>query len=41
MNYNFKTTRMTDEEIENVFKNVFGNMNINDIFNSNIFNEVK
>ncbi|CXJ00214.1 DNAJ like protein, putative [Plasmodium berghei] len=39
MNYNFKTTRMTDEEIENVFKNVFGNMNINDIFNSNIFNE--
>ncbi|ETW27742.1 hypothetical protein PFFCH_04867 [Plasmodium falciparum FCH/4] len=41
MNYNYQSKRMTDEEIENVFKNVFGNMNLNDIFKSNIFNEVK
>lgn len=40
VNYNFQTRKMTDEEIENVFKNVFGTMNLNDIFKSNIFNEV-
>ncbi|CDO66096.1 DnaJ protein, putative [Plasmodium reichenowi] len=39
MNYNYQSKRMTDEEIENVFKNVFGNMNLNDIFKSNIFKE--
>ncbi|VWU51331.1 DnaJ protein, putative [Hepatocystis sp. ex Piliocolobus tephrosceles] len=39
MNYNYQTRRMTDEEIENVFKNVFGNINLNDIFKSNFFNE--
>ncbi|CRG95028.1 DnaJ protein, putative [Plasmodium gallinaceum] len=39
MNYNYQTRRMSDEEIENVFKNVFGNINLNDIFKSNIFNE--
>ncbi|KAI4836468.1 DnaJ protein [Plasmodium brasilianum] len=39
VNYNFQTRKMTDEEIENVFKNVFGTMNLNDIFKSNIFNE--
>ncbi|CRH01770.1 DnaJ protein, putative [Plasmodium relictum] len=38
-NYNYHTRKMTDEEIENVFKNVFGNINLNDIFKSNIFNE--
>lgn len=37
-NYEYRTRRMTDEEIENVFKNVFGNMNLQDIFKSNIFN---
>ncbi|SBS86078.1 DNAJ like protein, putative [Plasmodium ovale curtisi] len=37
--YTYQTRKMTDEEIERVFKNVFGNMNINDIFKSNLFNE--
>eukprot|EP00366_Plasmodium_knowlesi_P002537 XP_002260034.1 DNAJ-like protein, putative [Plasmodium knowlesi strain H] len=38
-NYAYQTRRMTDEEIEKVFKNVFGTMNLNDIFKSNLFGE--
>ncbi|GAB67756.1 DnaJ domain containing protein [Plasmodium cynomolgi strain B] len=38
-NYTYQTRRMSDEEIEKVFKNVFGTMNLNDIFKSNVFGE--
>ncbi|GAW82262.1 DnaJ domain containing protein [Plasmodium gonderi] len=39
MKYTYQTRRMSDEEIEKIFKNVFGNMNLNDIFKSNVFNQ--
>ncbi|ANQ09910.1 Uncharacterized protein PCOAH_00042820 [Plasmodium coatneyi] len=38
-NYTYQTRRMSDEEIEKVFKNVFGTMNLNDLFKSNVFGE--
>ncbi|EUD67616.1 hypothetical protein C922_01801 [Plasmodium inui San Antonio 1] len=38
-NYTYETKRMSDEEIEKVFKKVFGTMNLNDIFKSNVFGE--
>ncbi|KJP86298.1 hypothetical protein AK88_04017 [Plasmodium fragile] len=38
-NYTYQTRRMSDEEIEQVFKKVFGTMNINELFKSNVFGQ--
>ncbi|EDL44365.1 DnaJ domain containing protein [Plasmodium vivax] len=38
-NYAFQTRRMTDEEVQKVFRKVFGTMNLNDLFKSNVFGE--